>query len=178
MSTIFAMLVALFGFTALILFVIYVFVPLIAVVSKLFGRVFTFIGGELSDTVRIIGAVITSVVFAPLALGSIVIGRWSASRHYFGAVRDEIAAAGTCLYRIAIGRPAWFLGLGALTEGIEKRVPEVVARAPGSDKPSRRSGNFDGYSVVGSLPPGGSGAKLYIAEPDANKRAAFEAESE
>ncbi len=110
-----------------------------------------------------------------MALGSIVIGRWSASKHYFGAVRDECSAAGACIYRIALGRPLWFLGLGQMTEGIERRVPDVVARAPGSDKPKKRSGTFDGYTVVGSLPPGGSGAKLYVAEPDAHKRAAFEA---
>lgn len=175
MPAIFLMLLAMFGLTAFILFIIYVFVPLIAVLSKLIGRTFTFIGGELGDVIRIIGAVITSIVFVPMALGSIVIGRWSASKHYFGAVRDEIAAAGTCVYRIVVGRPAWFLGLGALTEGIEKRVPDVVARAPGADKPGKRAGGFDGYTVVGSLPPGGSGAKLYIADPDANKRAAYEA---
>lgn len=175
MSTIFAMLIALFGLTAAILFIIYVMVPVLAVLGKLVGRVFTFIGGELGDGIRIIGAVLTSIIFVPLALGSIVIGRWSASKHYFAAVRDEIAAGSACVYRICIGRPAWFLGLGGLTEGIERRVPEVVARAPGADKPGRRSGNFEGYSVVGSLPPGGSGAKLYIADPDANKRAAFEA---
>ncbi len=175
MSVIFAMLVALFGLTAFILFLIYVLVPLIAILSKLLGRVFTFIGGEIGDVIRIVGAVLTSIVFVPMALGSIVIGRWSASKHYFGAVRDEIAAAGACVYRIAVGRPAWFLGLGALTEGIEKRVPDVVARAPGADKPGKRAGGFDGYTVVGSLPPGGSGAKLYIADPDPNKRAAYEA---
>ncbi len=175
MPTIFAMLLACFGLVAAILFIIYVMVPVFALLGKLIGRIFTFIGGELGDAVRIVGAVLTSVVFVPLALGSIVIGRWSASRHYFGAVRDEIGAAGACLYRICIGRPAWFLGLGGLTEGIEKRVPDVVARAPGADKPGRRAGGFEGYKVVGSLPPGGSGAKLYVAEPDAAKRAAFEA---
>ncbi len=37
MGTIFAMLVALFGLTALILFVIYVLVPVLAIGSKLVG---------------------------------------------------------------------------------------------------------------------------------------------
>ena len=43
---------------------------------------------------------------------------------------------------------------------------------PGPDKPKRGQG-FDGYKVVGSLPSGGSGAKLYVADPTAEKRAAL-----
>jgi serine/threonine protein kinase len=33
-----------------------------------------------------------------------------------------------------------------------------------------RAGQFEGYSIIGSLPTGGSGAKLYIAEPDTTRR--------
>ncbi len=43
---------------------------------------------------------------------------------------------------------------------------------PGPDKPKRGQG-FDGYKVVGSLPSGGSGAKLYVADPTSEKRAAL-----
>ena len=175
MAPLFFVIFGALAIAAVVLLCIYVLVPLLGLLGKLIARVFTFIGGEISDSLRIVGAVITSIVLLPMALGSVVIGRWSASTHYAGAVRDEIAAVFSCVYRIAIGRPAWFLGLSALTEGIENRVPEVVARAPGSDKPSKRSGSFEGYSVVGSLPPGGSGAKLYIADPDERKRAAFDA---
>ena len=42
--------------------------------------------------------------------------------------------------------------------------------APNSEKPRRRTGTFEGYTIVGSLPGGGSGAKLYIAEPDEARR--------
>src|SRR5207244_571513 len=34
-------------------------------------------------------------------------------------------------------------------------------------------GQFEGYKIVGSLAGGGSGAKLYIAQPDPVKSAAF-----
>ena len=175
MGTIFAMLVSMLGFVALILFIVHVLAPLMSLTGTFLGRVFKFIGGEIGDALRIVGALVTALVFLPMALGSVVIGRWSAARHYTGAARDEFAAAGACVYRIFLGRPAWFFGLGSLTEGIERRVPDVVARAPGSDKPSRRAGAFEGYTVVGSLPPGGSGAKLYIAEPEGRKRDAFAA---
>jgi len=57
--------------------------------------------------------------------------------------------------------------------GLEERIPEAVANAPGSDKPSRRTGTFEGYTIVGSLKTGGSGGKLYVAEPDEKKAASF-----
>ena len=128
MPAIFLMLLAMFGLTAFILFIIYVFVPLIAVLSKLIGRTFTFIGGELGDVIRIIGAVITSIVFVPMALGSIVIGRWSASKHYFGAVRDEIAAP---LVHAAIAIVVLTVVADLLGPGVHRgvRVVAVVAAA-------------------------------------------------
>jgi len=175
MSTLFAMLVALFGFVALILAVVYVVVPLLGLTGRAFGRLGRFVGGEFSDAARFVGALVTAVVFLPLTLASVVIGRWSAAGHYLRASGDELASAGSCVYRFFIGRPLWLVGLSSVTEGIERRMPEVVARAPGSDRPRGRSGRFEGYAVVGSLPPGGSGARLYIAEPDDRKRAAYEA---
>ncbi len=49
-----------------------------------------------------------------------------------------------------------------------------MAAAPTRDKPSKkRVGMFDGYKIIGSLKGGGSGGKLYIAEPDEVKRAVF-----
>src|SRR6185503_20668647 len=35
---------------------------------------------------------------------------------------------------------------------------------------SSRTGQFDGYRIIGSLRSGGSGARLYVAEPDAERR--------
>ncbi|MGP1347180.1 MAG: protein kinase domain-containing protein [Phycisphaerales bacterium] len=150
---------------------------LITAVFKAIGAVivhfFRFIYGMIADALRFVGAVITALVFVPLVLANIVIGRWSASRHFGAALQDEIRTAGGCVYRIAIGHPARFLLLHSVTEGIEKRIPEALANAPGSDKPKSARSKFDGYTIVGSLAGGGSGAKLYIADPSPEKAAAF-----
>lgn len=45
----------------------------------------------------------------------------------------------------------------------------AMRAAPGKDKP-RRTDQFEGYRVVGSLPTGGSGAKIYVADLDDKKR--------
>lgn len=154
--------------------VMYLIVPLFKAIGWIFARIFGFIGGEIADVARLLGALITSIIFLPLILGTVVIGRWSASAHFGRAFQREVATMGGCLYRIFLGHPARLVGLSPLTEGLERRVPEVVRAAPGSDKPAGRAGQFDGYKIIGSLMGGGSGAKLYIAEPDAIKRATFE----
>ncbi|GAB4550860.1 MAG: hypothetical protein Tsb0013_12760 [Phycisphaerales bacterium] len=137
------------------------------------SHIFTFVGGMIGDTLRLIGGVITSIVFFPLVVMNIAIGRWSASKHFWRSFQDEVVGVGHCLYRLAIGHPARLLLLTPLTEGIERRIPEAIAQAPTRDTPTKRTGAFDGYTIVGSLKGGGSGGKLYVAQPDRMKRAAF-----
>jgi len=132
------------------------------------------IGGTVADTLRLVGAVIVGLVFVPLILANVIIGRWSAVSHYGRALTSEARTAAACVYRIAVGHPARLFGLDHALEGLERRLPNAIAEAPTSDKPNRASGLFEGYTIVGSLKGGGSGGKLYIAEPDDVKRAGFE----
>lgn len=151
-----------------------VLVRVLKLIGLLATHVAQFIGGMLSDTLRFVGAIVLMLVLAPLVLGSVVIGRWSAAAHFGRAVKNEIKTACLSIYRVIIGHPFRLIGLKSVIEGLENRLPQVIAEAPGPDKPSRRRvGMFDGYTIVGSLPGGGSGGRLYIAEPDELKRAAF-----
>lgn len=152
---------------------IFLFAKLFGLTWKILGNIFRFIGAEIGDTLRIVGALLSALLFAPLVVLNIVIGRWSASRHFANAFWSEMNAAGRAVYRVFVGNPARLFGLGTALEGIEQRVPQAMAAAPGKDKPTKRVGQFDGYTIVGSLQGGGSGSRLYIAEPDALKRAAF-----
>lgn len=156
-----------------IIALVFLVVPLCKGVAWLIRHVFRFVIGEISDVLRIGGGVITSVIFVPLVLFSVVFGRWSASSHYGSAIKREMSGIAHASYRILIGHPARLLGLRALTEGFEQRVPDAMANAPTSDKPSRRTGQFEGYAIVGSLKGGGSGAKIYIADPDDTRLASF-----
>ncbi|MEZ6234879.1 MAG: hypothetical protein R3B68_11870 [Phycisphaerales bacterium] len=172
-----ALIIGLGGILAIavvVIAIVFLIVPLFKGIGWLFKQVFTFIGGELTDLLRTIGSVLMTLILVPLAVGSIIIGRWSATAHYGRAIQNEAKAGAMCLYRMAIGHPARLLCLTPLVDGLEKRLPEVVAAAPGRDKPRGRTSQFDGYQIVGSLPTGGSGSKLYVAEPDEMKRAGFE----
>ncbi len=169
-----AVLASVLGVALAVLLIMFVLVPLFRGIGWGIKQVFNFVVGEVGDALRIVGAVITNAIFVPLTVGSIVIGRWSAAAHFGRAIQSEFKTMGACVYRIAIGHPARLLCLTALTDGIEKRLPEVVAATPGADKPNKhRTGQFDGYTIVGSLPGGGSGGRLYVAQPDELKLAGF-----
>ena len=169
-------LLVLFGITLAILAMIFVMVPLLKGIGWLIGalfrgigflvvHLFDFVTGTIRDTLRAVGAVIATIVLVPLALLNVVIGRWSAAGHFASGVKRECGVLLKSLYRVALQRPLRLLFLDSLLEGVEQRVPEAMAAAPGGDKPSRRTGTFPGYTIVGSLRGGGSGAKLYVAEP-------------
>lgn len=158
----------------LVVAVVFLVIPVVKGISLVVRQIVRFIGGILGDTLRLVGAIFTSIAFAPLVIANLVIGRWSACAHFGRALRSELTTASKCCYRIFVGHPARLFGLGAALEGIERRVPEAIAASPGADKPKGRHRQFEGYAIVGSLPVGGSGARLYIAQPDEIRLAGFE----
>lgn len=173
MAPLAAIFFAVLGLILLVVVAVYVLVPLAKGIGWIVKHVFAFIGGMIGSFLRVIGGVITAIVFLPLILVNIIIGRWSAAAHFGRGLQDEFRAIGANAYRFCIGHPARFLLLSPLVEGLERRVPQAVAHAPTSDKPSKRAGQFEGYEIVGSLKGGGSGGRLYIARPDEKKRAQF-----
>lgn len=153
--------------------VVFLIVPTAKGIAWIVRQILRFIGAEIGDLLRLIGAFITSIVLVPITLVNVLFGRWSSAAHYGRAIESEGKAIGGCVYRMFIGHPARLLCLTPLTEGIEQRVPQAMAAAPGPDRPARRVGQFEGYTIVGSLPGGGSGSKLYIADPSPQKHALF-----
>jgi serine/threonine protein kinase len=158
----------------LILFAIKFFRGFFRAIGWFVSHIFRFITGMISDTFRMIGAIFAAIALSLLVVLNVVIARWSNANHFGRAFKDELSTASRAFYRICIGHPAKLLLLNGLTEGVEVRVANAMAAAPGSDKPSKRTGEFDGYTIVGALKGGGSGGKLFVAEPDDRKRAAFE----
>lgn len=138
-------------------------------VGFLVGHLFEFIFGMIGDVARILGAIVASIVLAPLAILNILIGRWSAANHFADGVKREALVIGKGLYRVAVRRPLKLLFLDGMLEGVEVRAVQDVKAAPGRDRPGRGL-EFPGFEITGSLPAGGSGAKLYIARPDSQTK--------
>jgi serine/threonine protein kinase len=157
-------------FVKLIKGLFWLFSGLFTGIGKLFERLFNFIKGMIGDALRFAGHVVTALFYVPAIAFNIIRGHWSAANHYGRAIESECVGCCGCLYRLAVGHVATLLGLTPLTEGIERRVPEVMARAPGADKPGAGPNSFPGYTVVGSIPGGGSGAKLFLADASEAKR--------
>ena len=166
-------LIVLLGVPLGIAALVYLVVPACKGGAWLVTHVFGFVFREIGDALRLVGGIVTCLVLIPLTIFNVIIGRWSGASHYGRAIQGEGKALGASLYRLAVGNPARLFCLTALTEGIEKRIPEAMAGAPGADKPPRRVGQFEGYTIIGSLAGGGSGGKLYIADPTPHKLAAL-----
>ena len=149
--------------------VVLIGVKVLKLIFWLLGRILRFLGDEVRDVVRFAGHMISSLVLIPLVLLNLLSGNFSRVHHYRRAVFQELKDASACLYRIYLRNPLALLGLLDLVCSVEKRVPEIVRQAPGSDLRRGERGVFEGYRVIGSLPGGGSGAKLYIAEPGLEK---------
>lgn len=168
-------LAAVLGLAVAVLMVIYLVVPFFKGIGWLIRHIFRFVSGIIVDALRLVGSIVMAVFYVPLILVNIIIGRWSASGHFGRSLTREFSTMGLCLYRIAVGHPLRLFGMGGVVEGVENRLPAALAAAPTADVPAGgsgggRAGQFDGYRIVGSLAPGGSGAKLYIADVEASKR--------
>lgn len=162
------------GIAVGVFLLVYLIVPICKGIGWLIKHIFTFIFGMIVDLLRLVGSIVTAIVMIPLILGNILLGRWSGAVHYGRSLQGEMISGGLSVYRVLIGHPFRFLLLSAVTEGLEKRLPAAVAAAPTSDRPAGRIHQFEGYTIVGSLQAGGSGGKLYVANPEPAKRAAFE----
>jgi len=132
-------------------------------VGKLLGRALGFVRREVVDVVHAAGALVTAGCTIPLALVNLLILRLPAARHYARAFGDELKGVGAGIWRVGLGNPLRFVGLGAIAERVEEFLPDVVERAPRVRRARRAT--FDGYDVVGTLPSGGSGAQLFVARP-------------
>lgn len=168
-----ALLVIFIGIPAAIALVVYLVVPLTKGLVWLVMHVFKFVGRELADALRVIGSTIMGLVLGVLALANIILLRKAAAAHYVRALETETQTLLSALYRVLIGNPARLLMLTALTEGFEQRLPRIFQSVPTDVSLEYASGKFDGYTIVGSLPGGGSGSKLYIAKPSQEKLAAW-----
>ncbi|MEM8714020.1 MAG: hypothetical protein AAGG01_24010, partial [Planctomycetota bacterium] len=145
--------------------------------AGLVKHVATFAVSEVRDSVQFAGGVLTLGLVIPLTVASALLLRFRSARHYAGAAEDEFTGALASLYRVGLGNPARFLGLGGLTDGIERRLPEIVKGEPRTTRADRRAArsqakrgradvvSFEGYTIQEELQAGGSGARLFCAIP-------------
>lgn len=135
-------------------------------------RLVGFVHASVLDALRGAGALLAAALLLPLVALNFLVLRWRSGVHYGRALEDELGLFALSVYRLALGNPIRLLGLSPLTDGLERRIPDLMARAPRGGR-GAAGADFEGYRVVGTLPPGGSGARLYLARPRPEKLAAL-----
>jgi serine/threonine protein kinase len=152
------------GIALVVAIVLWVIVPLAQVFGRFFRRVGRFLLATFKDLGRLLASVLVAPVFGVLALLSLMFLQTKAATKFGRALADECVRFGVTVYQLFLGNPMRLAGLETALEGIETRLPSALTGTWG-EVVSPRDALFPGYTILSTLPAGGSGAKLYIAEP-------------
>jgi len=123
---------------------------------------------------RFLGGLVVAVLLLPVALARLVLLRAGPARDALAASGREAREAMRALYQFAIAQPLRLVGLSDALGHVERRLPEAIESSSGAETASTERGpraEFDGYSVLRELRRGGSGARLFVCEPDDHTRA-------
>ncbi|MDF1799564.1 MAG: hypothetical protein P1V81_10340 [Planctomycetota bacterium] len=158
---------------------------LVRLVYGLIARLIRLVGGVVLDVIRIYGHVLALAINLTLTLVNLLFGRWDKLGESGTAMQSELVGTLMAIYRILVVHPLRFLGLGSLVDRDEPAVPAVdpsdldelgepalvfdADAGVGAKSTSSDPANFDGYELLGALPRGGSGARLYVAKPVGEK---------
>lgn len=161
-----------------VVIVVYVLIPMGKGLRLLGLHIYRYFRNSIIDLLKAVGALVMAIFCLTGATFALILARLESARHYRDEFSREISVMGKCLYRVIVGHPLRLLGLGPALDSVESRLPDVIARSPGA---SAKAGNatpgrtrqFDGYTIVATLKGGGSGARLYVAEPDDTQKEIF-----
>lgn len=172
-------------------------------IFRLIGRVVVCIVGMVGDVFTVAANVVVAPFNLARALVMLVIGRFARADAAAIRFHQNVGEVVRRIWSAAVQRPLRVVGFevpphrrkgaGDPRSGANPSSPMAAApvppfgRAPGAPPPPRPGAappppwpdpstvltGFPGYSIEGRLPAGGSGARLYVAAPDASKRAAL-----
>ena len=151
--------------------------------ARLIGRTFACIGGIIGDVCCAVGNVVAAPFSLGTALVNLLFGRMERADRAARMFQERLVWLCRRVWSAAVQRPLRVVGIQ-----VPPRMPRVVVTvpppppfpgqkappAPGAapwPDPAVALGTFPGYQVESRLPTGGSGAKLYVAQPDQATRA-------
>ena len=160
-------------FVAVLLFV-FVVIPTIGIIFTFVGRLIRFVFQELRDVILIPIALFVGVIKLLRATLCVILARWDIARVEMTAAKQRFSEARERIISVFIDNPLRVVGINTTKEssdteyiqgvvsevkGVTQELKDVFRGAHGSES------KFEGYKIIGTLPSGGSGAKIYIAKP-------------
>jgi serine/threonine protein kinase len=141
----------------------------------LVSRVFGLIGSTIRDAVRLVGNVVGFVVHIPLVMISLLFLKTDKALDQGAKMGRSVLAAAGSVGRLVVGNPLRFFGINVMSD-TESSGEEMPMTSPddldfemASSRVPSAPDKFEGYEVVGTLPRGGSGARLFVATPVGSK---------
>ena len=119
------------------------------------------------DAVRFIGGVIVAVLLVPVALARLVVGKGRGALDALRASGREAVESMKALLSLVALQPLRLIGLHGVVGHVESRLPAALGDP---DAPRTSRVDFEGYTVLRELQAGGSGARIFVCEPDARTR--------
>ena len=168
------------GLVGAVLLLIYVVIPIIGHVAVFVFRLIRFVFQELRDVLLIPIALFVGLIKLLRATLCVVLARWDIVHKEMKAAKRRFTEAYDRTVAVFVENPLRAIGIETKTinekhsyvhqsknavEVAAKNIKKVVA------DPSNPEDKFDGYKIIGTLPPGGSGAKIYIATQEKNASA-------
>ncbi|MBC8421686.1 hypothetical protein H8D99_00970, partial [bacterium] len=140
-----------------ILVLVYIVIPIIGHVFTFFGRLARFVYQEMRDILLLPIALFVCVVKLSRALICVVLARWDIVHLEMKAAKWRFLEAWNRTVAIFIDNPLRVFAIETKPKPMPQPRPRYVSASP--------SNQFLNYTIIGTLPTGGSGAKLYVAQP-------------
>jgi len=173
-SFFFGLLITLLTLFGAVIIFIYVVIPTIGHVFTFFGRLIRFFYQELRDILLIPVALLVGVIKLLRATICVVLARWDIVHIEMTSAKRRFVEAYDRTVSVFIDNPLRIFGIDSSKQAIlPNYMQQVEQGAVGAAHQHKKNfggkintpNKFDGYKVVGTLPPGGSGAKIYIVQP-------------
>lgn len=153
-------------------------------VVSVIGRIINFIFGVIADLIMLVMNLLGVPFAAFFAIVMLILGRWRSANGQARLLGDRLLKMCTLLVSLKVLRPLRLFFLDDAATYIAQRLPcqlpdgpMILATSPASAS-SSRSGtpipdsrvsngltteSFTNFSIIGQLPSGGSGARLFVA---------------
>ncbi len=145
---------------------VYVLIPTIGHVCTFIGRLIRFVFQEIHDSLLIPIALFVGIVKLLRATLCVVLARWDIVHKEMDAAKSRFLEAYSRTIAVLIDNPLGVIGI----ETKEYVHPNKHAQKNSAEHISNPQNMFEGYLITGTLPSGGSGAKIYIATKTNNNR--------